>query len=159
VRSSDELAASGGYVDDQMPEGLPTSFVPGRNLLFLSVAAAYAVKNGIKDVVTGVCHTDYSGYPDCRKVFVDAMRETVNLAMPSSAGPIHIHTPLMHLNKRATVLLAAELGDDCWRALGLTVTCYEGLRPGCGECPSCKLRVDGFKRAGLKDPALDQETR
>lgn len=157
VRSSDELAASGGYVDDQMPEGLPTSFVPGRNLLFLGVAAAYAVKNGIKNVVTGVCETDYSGYPDCRETFVVAMQEAINRAMPSSAGPIELHAPLMHLDKAATVSMAHELGFDCWKALALSVTCYQGQRPGCGECPSCRLREAGFEKARYEDPALGGE--
>jgi 7-cyano-7-deazaguanine synthase len=156
--SSSELAGSGGYVDEEMPEGLPTSFVPGRNLLFLGVAAAYAVKKDIKDIVTGVCETDYSGYPDCRESFVSAMQEAVNQAMPSSAGPIHIHTPLMHMDKSQVVHLAQLLGDTCWKALGLSITCYEGRRPGCGECPSCQLRAAGFEGAGLEDPALEAPT-
>jgi len=155
VRSSSDLASSGGYSDAQMPEGLPTSFVPGRNLLFLGVAAAYAVKNGIRDLVTGVCETDSSGYPDCRESFVVAMQDAVNQAMPSSAVPILIHTPLMHLNKKETVLMAKELGDGCWSALSRSVTCYEGQRPGCGACPSCQLRAAGFASAELKDPALE----
>jgi 7-cyano-7-deazaguanine synthase len=155
VRSSGELASSGGYGDDQASEGLPTSFVPGRNLLFLGVAAAYAVKNGIKDIVTGVCETDCSGYPDCREAFVEAMQGAVNEAMPSSAGPVRIHTPLMHMDKARTVWMARGLGDDCWRALAMSVTCYEGQRPGCGTCPSCRLRAAGFERAGLEDPALE----
>lgn len=156
VCPGDGLSSTGGYVDAQMPEGLPTSFVPGRNLLFLGVAAAYAVKNGIKDLVAGVCQGDYSGYPDCRAPFVEAMQAAVNLAMPSSAGPVRIHTPLMHLDKKKTVLMARGLGDDCWRALARSVTCYEGYRPGCGTCPSCRLRAAGFEMAGLEDPATKE---
>lgn len=96
-----------------------------------------------------------SGYPDCRESFVQAMQEAVNQAMPSSAGPITIHTPLMHMDKSRTVHLASMLGDDCWRALARSITCYEGQRPGCGACPSCQLRAAGFEGAGLEDPALE----
>lgn len=152
--SAQEPRASGGYADSEMPEGLPTSFVPGRNLLFLSVAASLAVRLGVKDIVTGVCQTDYSGYPDCREQFVRALEAAVNEAMPSSAGPLHIVTPLMHLTKADTVRMAHGFGPDCWTALALTVTCYLGKRPGCGECPACLLRAEGFKETGLEDPAV-----
>jgi 7-cyano-7-deazaguanine synthase len=147
-----DLQGSGGRVDDAMPQGLPTSFVPGRNLLFLSAASAYAVKVGARDLVTGVCQTDFSGYPDCRRVFVDALERTVTLAMPSSCGPILIHTPLMALTKAETVELARTL-PGCWEALGKTLTCYHGKRPGCGACPACVLRAKGFAEAGETDPA------
>lgn len=147
-----ELRASGGYVDSAMPEGLPTSFVPGRNLLFLTLAGALAVKRGIKDIVTGVCQTDYSGYPDCRRDFIDDMERTLGAAMPSSSGPFRIHTPLMYLTKAETVRLARRL-VGCWDALAYSLTCYEGMKPGCGQCPSCELRTRGFVEAGEIDPA------
>lgn len=148
---SDEIKASGGLVDSAMPEGLPTTFVPGRNALFLTLAGAVAVKEGARDIVTGTCQTDYSGYPDCRRVFIDAQERALSLAMPSSCGPIRISTPLMHLTKAETVRLARRL-PGCWEALALTVTCYEGLRPGCGKCPACVLRARGFAEAGEVDP-------
>ena len=148
-----ELRGSGGYVDEAMPEGLPTSFVPGRNLLFLSIASAYAVSRGARNVVTGVCQTDYSGYPDCREAFVQALEKAVTLAMPSSAGPIRLHTPLMHMTKAETVKLALRLGDECMNALGKSITCYEGATPGCGECGACELREIGFSEVGIVDPA------
>lgn len=145
------LRAEGGRIDHAMPQGLPTSFVPGRNLLLLSIAGAVAVKEGACDVVTGVCQTDYSGYPDCRREFVDALERALTLAMPSSAGPLRIHTPLMHLTKAETVRLARRL-PGCWDALSKSITCYRGRRPGCGECPACILRARGFAEAGERDP-------
>jgi 7-cyano-7-deazaguanine synthase len=146
-----ELRRDGGLRDTHAPGGLPTSFVPGRNLLFLSTAAALAVAEGTTDIVTGVCQTDYSGYPDCRREFVDAFELAASRAMPSSAGPIVVHTPLMSLTKAETVRLARKL-PGCWEALALTVTCYRG-RPACGVCPACELRARGFADAGEIDPA------
>jgi 7-cyano-7-deazaguanine synthase len=148
-----EIRANGGLADSEAPDGLPTSFVPGRNLLFLGLAASYAVQVGARHLVIGVSQADYSGYPDCREPFIEAMEEAVNHAMPSSVGRLVIETPLMRSDKAATVTLARELGDDCWKALGLSVTCYEGQRPGCGKCPACSLREAGFHAAGLEDPA------
>lgn len=147
------IAGSGGHADREMPQGLPTSFVPGRNLLFLTLATAIAVREGASDIVTGVCQTDYSGYPDCRRDFIDSLEKTLGLAMPSSAGPFHIHTPLMNLTKAETVKLAKQLGDKAWAALSQSVTCYEGQHPGCGKCPACELRAKGFAEAGEIDPA------
>lgn len=158
IDDSRDLKGSGGLVDAAMPEGLPTSFVPGRNLLMLSLAAALAVREGARDIVTGVCQTDYSGYPDCRQEFVTALERAVNLAMPTSCGPLRIHAPLMQMSKAETVQLAKRL-PGCWEAIGRSVTCYHGHRPGCGECPSCKLRVKGFAEAGQEDPAyLDAQS-
>ncbi len=146
------ISATGGAVDREAPHGLPTSFVPGRNTLFLTIASAVAVKWGAKDIVTGVCQTDYSGYPDCRREFIDSLERTLSLGMASMSGPVRIHTPLMWMTKAETVTLAKRL-PGCWEALAETVTCYEGLRPGCGACPACKLRREGFREAGLEDPA------
>lgn len=143
----------GGVPDREMQGGLPTSFVPGRNLMFLGLASAIAVKHGARIIYTGTCQTDYSGYPDCRREFIDAMERAATLAMPSSRGPIKIRTPLMYLTKAETVQMALDLGKECWLAIGTSVTCYEGERPGCGECPACKLRAKGFEEVGLADPA------
>ncbi|MBM3983050.1 MAG: 7-cyano-7-deazaguanine synthase QueC [Planctomycetes bacterium] len=152
VRTETSITGDGGRPDVAMPQGLPTSFVPGRNALFLTVAAAYAVKHSARDIVTGVCQTDFSGYPDCRREFIDAQERALTLAMPSSAGPIRVHTPLMYMTKAETVRLAKRL--ECWHALRYSLTCYNGLRPGCGTCPACVLRAKGFEEAGETDPAL-----
>jgi len=154
VNDDQEIAGEGGRVDEAMPQGLPTSFVPGRNLLLLTLAGAVAVREGASDIVTGVCQTDFSGYPDCRREFVDSLEQTLGFAMPSSAGPFRIHTPLMHITKAETVRLARRLGDDCWESLADSVTCYHGQNPGCGECPACALRFKGFEEAGFTDPQL-----
>lgn len=152
-----EILGEGGIPDATMPQGLPTSFVPGRNALFFSVAASVAVARGAKVIVSGVCQTDFSGYPDCRREFVDAMEAALSLAMPSSSGPIEILTPLMHLSKAESVRMAALI-PGAWRALALSVTCYEGRRPGCGVCPACVLRARGFAEAAATDPAIVEAT-
>lgn len=146
------LTAAGGLLDREAPAGLPSSFVPGRNAMFLTLAASLAVVEGAKTIITGVCQTDYSGYPDCRREFIDAMAQALTLAMPSSCGPIKIETPLMGLTKADTVRMARKL-PGCWEALALSVTCYQG-QPACGVCPSCVLRAKGFAEAGETDPAL-----
>jgi len=127
--------------------GLPNTFVPGRNLVFLTFAAAYAWQRGIADIVTGVAQTDYSGYPDCRQATISALQEAIRLGMESD---VTIHTPLMQRSKKQTVELAASLG--ALDAMALTHTCYNGERPPCGECPACKLRAKGFAEAGIADP-------
>ncbi len=127
--------------------GLPNTFVPGRNLLFLTVAAAYAYQHQINDLVIGTCQTDYSGYPDCREATMQAMEKALNLGLDY---PIRIHTPLMHLTKAQTVHLAQEVG--AMEALASSHTCYEGQFPPCGRCPACQLRARGFTEAGVPDP-------
>ena len=147
-----ELKVDGGIPDRAMPQGLPTSFVPGRNALFLTMATAVAVREGARDIVTGVCQTDYSGYPDCRREFIDSFEKMIALAMPSSSGPFRILTPLMYKTKAESVRLAYRM-DGCMEALALSITCYEGQRPGCGKCAACDLRAKGFIHAGIDDPA------
>lgn len=129
--------------------GLPNTFVPGRNLIFLTYAAAHAYSLGIRDIVTGVAQTDYSGYPDCRHETIEALERALRLGMESE---ISIHTPLMHLSKRETVELAERLG--AMPAMAMTHTCYSGTRPPCGHCPACELRARGFEEAGIADPLL-----
>lgn len=131
---------------------LPKSFVPGRNLIFLTSAASIALTQGISDIVTGVCQTDYSGYPDCRRETVEALERAINLGN-AGLGTIRIHTPLMFLTKAETVLLAKRLPLG-WEAISLSWTCYEGGKEPCGVCPACLLRIKGFDDAGLTDPAL-----
>ncbi len=122
---------------------LPSTFVDGRNLLFLSFAAILAKQKGARHLVTGVCETDFSGYPDCRDSFVKSMNVTLNLSMDY---PFVIHTPLMWLDKAETWKMADELGAfDYVRER--TLTCYNGvIGDGCGECPACKLRKAGLDR-------------
>ena len=150
TKTGTAIRESGGFADRAMPQGLPTSFVPGRNAMFLTVAASFAVVRGVRDIVTGVCQTDYSGYPDCREEFVQAMASALTLAMPSGSGPLRIHTPLMHMTKAETVRMAMRL-PGCWDALAHSVTCYNGS--ACGVCPACVLRAKGFADAGKDDPA------
>ena len=121
-------------------QGMPNTFVDGRNALFLLYAAIYAKSQNIRDIFIGVCETDFSGYPDCRQIFVQSMNVTLNLAM---AYDFRLHTPLMYLTKKETWALADELGVlDYIRTR--THTCYLGVDGGCHECPSCILRERGL---------------
>ena len=152
----DTLKAIGGsaLTDDMAidmgADGLPTSFVPGRNLMFLTAAAALGYRREIADLVGGMCETDYSGYPDCRANTIQAMVSALSLGL---ARDIRIHTPLMWLDKAATWALAEELGgaELVKVIMADTVTCYEGNRThahdwglGCGACPACELRAAGY---------------
>ncbi|WP_411843421.1 7-cyano-7-deazaguanine synthase QueC [Salinicoccus sp. HZC-1] len=121
---------------------VPNTFVPARNMLFLSFATALAYQIKAKTIITGVCETDFSGYPDCRDIFVKSMNVTANLAMDKD---FVIETPLMWLDKKETWALADQYGKlDYIREK--TLTCYEGvIGDGCGECPSCKLRNAGLE--------------
>ena len=126
---------------EQKDNKLPNTFVDGRNALFLLYAAIYAKGQGIQDIITGVCETDFSGYPDCRDVFIKSMNVTLNLAMDYQ---FNIKKPLMYLTKAQTWQLADELGVlDYVR--NYTHTCYEGVDGGCSQCPSCILRDKGLK--------------
>ncbi|MCR4764595.1 MAG: 7-cyano-7-deazaguanine synthase QueC [Bacteroidaceae bacterium] len=131
-------------MDQEVPaSGLPNTFVPGRNMFFLSIAAVYARERGIRHLVTGVSQTDYSGYPDCRDAFVKSLNVTLNLAMDYQ---FVLHTPLMWIDKAQTWELADQLGVlDMVR--NETLTCYNGIQgDGCGHCPSCKLRNEGLQK-------------
>ncbi|MEV2960363.1 7-cyano-7-deazaguanine synthase QueC [Paenibacillus larvae] len=121
----------------------PSTFVDGRNMLFLTFAAVMAKQAGARHLVTGVCETDFSGYPDCRDAFIKSLNVTLNLAMDY---PFVIHTPLMWLNKAQTWELADQLGAYEF-VKEKTLTCYNGVMgSGCGECPACKLRNAGLKQ-------------
>jgi 7-cyano-7-deazaguanine synthase len=122
---------------------LPTTFVDGRNMLFLTFAAVLAKQSDCRHLVTGVCQTDFSGYPDCRDIFIKSLNVTLNLAMDYE---FVIHTPLMWLNKRETWQLADELGYFEY-IRDNTLTCYNGvIGQGCGECPACELRNRGLRQ-------------
>jgi 7-cyano-7-deazaguanine synthase len=131
-------------------DGLPNTFVPGRNLVFLTFAAALAYRRGISHIVGGMCETDYSGYPDCRDETIKALQAALNLGMNKS---FDLHTPLMWLDKASTWKLAEELGGTALVDLirEQSHTCYLGERGechawgyGCGECPACALRAKGW---------------
>ena len=132
--------------------GLPNTFVPGRNLLFLTFAAAIAYRRGLKHVVTGVCETDYSGYPDCRDDTIKALQVAINLGMESR---LVLETPLMWIDKAQTWAMADQIGGPDLVELirAETLTCYKGDTQtlnawgrGCGDCPACDLRKSGFER-------------
>ncbi|WZL75085.1 7-cyano-7-deazaguanine synthase QueC [Clostridiaceae bacterium 35-E11] len=129
-------------VDKEQPkEGVPNSFVDGRNMLFLTFVAVFAKQRGISNIVTGVSQSDFSGYPDCRDIFIKSLNVTLNLSMDYE---FVIHTPLMWIDKAETWKLACDL-----KVLDIikneTLTCYNGIiGNGCGECPACKLRKNGY---------------
>jgi len=147
----DALTATDIAVESTLDEdtGLPNTFVPGRNLIFMTFAAAFAYQRNIGNLVTGVAQTDYSGYPDCREATMTSLQTAIQNGMDSE---IQIHTPLMHLSKKETVELAKELA--ALPAMAMTHTCYNGERPPCGHCPACELRAKGFAAAGVIDPLL-----
>ena len=130
---------------------LPTTFVPGRNLLFLTYAAALAYRRDIRGLVGGMCETDFSGYPDCRNATIQSLSRSISLGMDTE---FEIHTPLMHIDKAATWALAHDIGGDPLVDLIVedTHTCYLGDRQhrhdwgyGCGTCPACELRANGWR--------------
>ncbi len=153
----DVLKTIGGsaLTDDMKIEmgagGFPTSFVPGRNILFLTAAAALGYRRGIADLVGGMCETDFSGYPDCRNETIQATALALSLSLDR---PVKAHTPLMWIDKAATWRMAEVLGGEKLVQLILeeTVTCYEGSGPrhdwghGCGTCPACELRAAGYAK-------------
>jgi 7-cyano-7-deazaguanine synthase len=140
---------------DEISAGIPVTYVPARNLIFLSLAAAYAETIGARDLYVGINAVDYSGYPDCRPEFIAAFEETVNLAtkmgVESGGGePVRVHTPLVDLTKAEIFRLGVERGVD----FGRTHSCYDPAPDGsaCGRCDSCVIRRRGFEEAGLPDP-------
>jgi 7-cyano-7-deazaguanine synthase len=138
---------------EEMTAGIPITYVPARNTVFLSLALAWAETLGAFDIYVGVNAVDYSGYPDCRPEFVHAFEELANLATRAGVekrGRFRIHTPLIHLSKAEIIRLGRALGVD----YGLTHSCYDPTVDGaaCGRCDSCRIRRDGFAAAGLPDP-------
>ncbi|SDX38851.1 preQ(0) biosynthesis protein QueC [Marininema mesophilum] len=137
-------------VPTEAKEGIPSTYVPARNLIFLSLAAAYAEVIGAEAVYTGVSAVDYSGYPDCRPEFIAHLEETIHLATKTGVegGKIHLATPLIHWSKGETIQEGLRLGVP----YHLTTSCYQGDEEACGECDSCRLRLKGFADAGATDP-------
>lgn len=140
-----------------LPGGLEKTFVPGRNLLFLTLAANHAYARGILKVVTGVCQEDFGGYPDCRQTFIDSAQETIRRGFGyddnDRFADFEIITPLMNLTKAATVRMAYML-PQCWDALAYTHTSYDGAYPPVGNDHATLLRAKGFLEAGLPDPLV-----
>ena len=148
-----EIDVPKGRSADQMEHGIPITYVPARNTIFLSYALAWAEVLEASDIFIGVNALDYSGYPDCRPEFIDAFTRMANLATAAGVEErtrIEIHAPLMHLNKAEIVKLGVEVGLD----IGLTHSCYDPTPDGgpCGQCDSCLLRAKGFREAGMIDP-------
>ncbi|MDA0692809.1 MAG: 7-cyano-7-deazaguanine synthase QueC [Nitrospinae bacterium] len=138
--------------DTEMADGIPVTYVPARNTIFLSYALAYAEVQGAKDIFIGVNAVDYSGYPDCRPEFIEAFEKVANLATKAGVEgqSLKIHTPLIDLSKAQIIQKGLALGVD----YSLTHSCYDPDDKGlaCGVCDSCQLRLRGFKEAGVADP-------
>ncbi len=150
---TDEIAVPKHDRVEEIESGIPITYVPARNTIFLSCALGWAEVLGAFDIYLGVNAIDYSGYPDCRPEFVRAFEHTANLATAAGAegkGQFRIHTPLIDLSKAGIVQLAHSLGVD----FALTHSCYDPLPDGrpCGRCDSCLLRRKGFAEAGILDP-------
>lgn len=140
---------------DHLPGGLEKTFVPGRNILFLTVAANRAYVLNCHNLVIGVSQEDFGGYPDCREDFLDKM----TAALTSGLGTtMQIYAPLMRMTKAQSVLLAKNL-PGCLESLAHTTTCYEGCQPPCGHCHACLLREKGFAQAGIEDPLISRLTK
>ena len=138
--------------ETEIADGIPITYVPARNTIFLAYALAWAEVISANDIFIGVNAIDYSGYPDCRAEFIEAFESLASLATKAGVENrrFHIHTPLIKFSKAEIIRKAVELGVD----LSLTHSCYDPSRKGfaCGECDSCLLRLKGFREAGLKDP-------
>jgi 7-cyano-7-deazaguanine synthase len=137
-----------------MATGIPVTYVPARNTIFLSFAMAWAEVLGAQDVFIGVNALDYSGYPDCRPEFIEAFERLANLATRTGVEGttrLTVHTPLMQMTKREIIELGRSLGVD----YGMTTSCYDPSPDGeaCGHCDACQLRLRGFAQAGMADPA------
>lgn len=137
---------------ESIPSGIADTFVPGRNILFLTIAANRAYVLGADILVLGVAQQDFGGYPDCRLDFIEKMEAAL---VSGLEFPLKIVTPLMHLTKEETVKMAQRL-PGCLEALAFSTTCYNGVYPPCGTCNSCLLRNKGFTQAGVEDPLMQR---
>ena len=139
-----------GEIPSEVTEGVAPTFVPGRNALFLTIAANRAFVKGFRNIAFGANQIDYSGYPDCRSVFVTIQEAALSQAL--GVQNFRIHTPLLWLRKYEIISLAQDLG--CFDMFAYTHTCYRGEVPPCMNCPACKIRAEGFERAGVEDPLI-----
>ncbi|EGV33042.1 exsB protein [Thiorhodococcus drewsii AZ1] len=152
---TDDVDVPKGRETNAMSDGIPVTYVPARNTVFLSFALAWAEVLGASDIFVGVNALDYSGYPDCRPEYIDAFERLANLATASGVEGrqrFHVHAPLIELSKAEIIRRGVRLGVD----YGLTSSCYDPGEDGrpCGFCDSCLLRAKGFAEAGLRDPLL-----
>jgi 7-cyano-7-deazaguanine synthase len=158
--TADDIAIPKDRDLDQMGQGIPVTYVPARNTIFLSYALAWAEVLGANDIFVGVNALDYSGYPDCRPEYIAAYERMANLATKAAVEGrqrLTIHTPLITLTKRQIIQKGLELGVD----YALTRTCYDPSPQGeaCGHCDACLLRLKGFSEIGIEDPAPYQHAR
>jgi 7-cyano-7-deazaguanine synthase len=154
---TDDIAVPKNREPEEMSEGIPVTYVPARNTIFLSFALAWAEVAGASDIFIGVNALDYSGYPDCRPEYIEAFQRMADLATRAGVEGrqrLAIHTPLINLSKAQIVKKGIELGVD----YSLTVTCYDPAADGaaCGCCDACRLRLKGFAENGMSDPAMYQ---
>jgi 7-cyano-7-deazaguanine synthase len=152
--TSADAAVPKDRAPDDMTHGIPVTYVPARNTIFLSFALAWAEVLGAEDIFIGVNAVDYSGYPDCRPAFIEAFERLAGLATAAAVegrGAVRIRAPLLHLTKREIIQLGTRLGVD----YGMTTSCYDPGPAGeaCGHCDACLLRLRGFADAGAVDPA------
>ena len=157
---TDDIAVPKGRTTDDMVHGIPITYVPARNTIFLSFALAWAEVLGSSDIFIGVNALDYSGYPDCRPEFIEAFEKMANLATKAGVEgrqALKIHTPLIALTKAEIIRKGIELGVD----YGLTSSCYDPSPIGepCGQCDSCLLRQKGFSENGIEDPLSSMRNR
>ena len=149
---TDEIEVPKNRSDAEMTAGIPVTYVPARNTIFLSYALAFAETIGARDIFIGVNAVDYSGYPDCRPEFIRAFEQLANLATRAGVEGAHftIHAPLLRLTKAEIIHRGISLGVD----YALTHSCYDPTADGlaCGKCDSCQLRLKGFREAGMEDP-------
>ncbi|MFJ5119995.1 7-cyano-7-deazaguanine synthase QueC [Kitasatospora sp. NPDC088548] len=154
---TDDIEVPKGRSDKEMESGIPLTYVPARNTIFLSFALSYAEVVGALDIFTGVTAVDYSGYPDCRPEYLAAYEAMANLATKSTADGEHrirLHSPLLHLSKADIIRTGIGLGVD----YALTSSCYDPDEDAraCGQCDTCRLRLKGFSEAGIADPVRYQ---
>lgn len=142
------------YADaDHLPGGIEKTFIPMRNQLFLTLAANRAVEQNARWIYTGVCETDFGGYPDCRREFVDQLQSAINDSLQGTKHVIAIQTPLMYMTKADSVRMALGI-RDCWEALAYSHTAYDGVYPPTGHDHASLLRARGFEEAGIPDPLV-----
>lgn len=147
---TDDIPVPTDRTDAEISTGIPVTYVPARNTIFLSLALGLAESKGARDIFIGVSQIDYSGYPDCRAEFIEEFERLANLATKAGVegDRFRIHAPLIDLTKAQTITRGLELGLD----YGLTWSCYQGGDLACGKCDSCKLRLAAFFEAGVPDP-------
>jgi 7-cyano-7-deazaguanine synthase len=149
---TDDIEVPRDRTDDELQTGIPATYVPGRNIIFLSHALAWAEVIGAADIFLGINAIDYSGYPDCRPQFLAAFEKMANLGTRAGSEnrPFTLHAPLISMNKKEIIEKGLSLGVD----YSLTHSCYDPLGDAaCGRCDACRLRLRGFARAGIPDPA------